>query len=334
MAAPPNFHCYFGHSSSYFPGARQPPGAAGEAARRGDTQRRAHGRGAGPTPARGGRRRGAGSEGRRGAGETGRGASATCPHLCTASPRPPPPSSRLCLRLTFPAAAAAAGEGRGGRRRGGVMRKHDGEPSERRAPPAPSRAQPRRSRPEAASGERRPCARTCPAAPARRERRPTASRPIPALAGPAAGDLPPRPSQQRSAGRRGGFVRGASHRPGLLGSLVRPRRSSRAPPPWPWGRGAGAGAEPGGDGAGAAAAPASTTPAWDRAGCAQPAPAVSTVSNRGAERGTSQHGLGDRRFCGSSFTGRQRFAGFRVFSLSEEDGVAVETRGDREKLSS
>ncbi|XP_071603487.1 atherin-like isoform X2 [Heliangelus exortis] len=160
MAAPPNFHCYFGHSSSYFPGARQPPGAAGEAARRGDTQRRAHGRGAGPTPARGGRRRGASSGSRRGAGETGHGAGATCPHLCTASPRPPPPSSRLCLRLTFPTAAAAAGEGRGGRRRGGVMRKHD-RGAERA--PRSAGAQPSRSRPGAAS--RGPRLRTCPAAP-------------------------------------------------------------------------------------------------------------------------------------------------------------------------
>lgn len=25
MAAPPNFHCYFGHSSSYFLGTRLPP---------------------------------------------------------------------------------------------------------------------------------------------------------------------------------------------------------------------------------------------------------------------------------------------------------------------
>lgn len=207
MAAPPNFHCYFGHSSSYFPGAWQPPGAAGEAARRGDTQRRAHGRGAGPTPARGGRRRAEGSGGRRGAGGTGRGAGATRPHLCTASPRPPPPSSRPCLRLrlTFPAAAAAAGEGRGGRRRGGVMRKHDREPSERRALPAPSRAEQRRT--GAAQGRRAGAA-------------PPAHAPAPA---PSPQPPPPPRSPWRSRGRTlhvmlsGGARRGPRARHGAEG---------------------------------------------------------------------------------------------------------------------
>lgn len=82
MAAPPNFHCYFGHSSSYFLGARLPPcdgGGTGTRLRHGGG--RAEGeRGregwegsAAPPGERAGRRAGGegSAEGRRGAGAAG-----------------------------------------------------------------------------------------------------------------------------------------------------------------------------------------------------------------------------------------------------------------------
>lgn len=111
MAAPPNFHCYFGHSSSYFLGARLPPAtaaapapasvmagaalraSAGARAGRGAPRRRGSapgggqaGRaalrgGAGPGPR--GRSRSAG--GARTAPAEATSAGGTCRHLCSAS---------------------------------------------------------------------------------------------------------------------------------------------------------------------------------------------------------------------------------------------------------
>ncbi|KAL9848463.1 uncharacterized protein GJ701_006888 [Geothlypis trichas] len=118
------------------------------------------------------------------------------------------------------------------------MRKHDREPSERRAPQAPSRAPPSRSRPGAAGGSGASRARTCPrhrcaARPERagcsRLRAPTPGRlaaarrltPLPVHARPAA--IPPRLAQTRTFRAAGGPPLAAAARPEL--APLRPRRS-------------------------------------------------------------------------------------------------------------
>ena len=87
MAAPPNFHCYFGHSSSYFLGTRLPPcdgsGGNGTGTRlrhgggraegeRGSEGREGRVKGMGEETEKGGGRKGRG-EGRRGDGEEEKG---------------------------------------------------------------------------------------------------------------------------------------------------------------------------------------------------------------------------------------------------------------------
>lgn len=107
MAAPPNFHCYFGHSSSYFLGARLPPcdgGGTGTRLRHGggraEGERGSEGweGSAAPPGERAGRRaalRGGAGPGPRGRSRSAGGArtapaeatsaGGTCRHLCSAS---------------------------------------------------------------------------------------------------------------------------------------------------------------------------------------------------------------------------------------------------------
>ncbi|XP_056352863.1 collagen alpha-1(I) chain-like [Oenanthe melanoleuca] len=248
------------------------------------------------------------------------------------------------------------------------MRKHDREPSERRAPPAPSRAPPSRSRPGAAGGSGASRARTCPrphraARPERagcsRLRAPAPQPPDPsAHARPRRGDTSlPRPSAhlprrgRPSVGRPGPAGASSpeaaafppSRFPRRHGPPVPPRRPLRLPPrPAATamvvsGRGGGGGS--GGAGAGtrgcrgrAGAAPPGTSPACGRAGRAQPAAAGVRAAAAGLS-GLFQRGPGERS-AGSISGGSRAPAASQRSSFPGRDAVAAETRGYSGKLMS